>query len=94
MSIETSNIVAQGKDQVCAEVDGEVVMMSIQKGNYYGLDTVGGRIWELIAEPRQVSELCDSLASEYEVDRTILEADVLRFLNEMDEQGLIESRVA
>ena len=57
-------------------------MMNISKGNYYGLDTVGGRVWESIAEPKQVGELFDALVTEYTVDRATCEADVLRFLIE------------
>lgn len=90
MPVDLNSEVVQSKDQVCTEVDGEVVMMSIQKGNYYSLDTVGGVIWERLAQPCRVSELCDALLVEYEVDRATCEADVLRFLSEMENQGLIE----
>lgn len=92
MTIETGSIVVQGQEQICAEVDGEVVMMSIAQGHYYGLDDIGGRVWQLIAEPRRVSDLCERLVAEFAVDRATCEADVLRFLNEMEAQRLIESR--
>lgn len=92
MAIDAGSTVVQSKDQICAEVDGEVVMMSIEKGNYYGLDTIGGRIWELIVEPCTVNEVCDRLVAEFAVDRATCEADVLRFLNEMEAQRLIELR--
>ena len=92
MTIELDSIVVQGKEQICAEVDGEVVMMSIAQGNYYGLDSIGGRVWDLIAEPRKVSDMCGLLIGEFAVDRATCEADVLRFLNDLDAQHLIESR--
>lgn len=94
MSVDLNSVVVQGKDQVCAEVDGEVVMMSVQKGNYYGLDNVGGRVWDLIAEPRRVSEVVDALLAEYHVDQATCAADLLRFLGELENQGLIEIRAA
>lgn len=92
MAIAVDSVVVQSEEQICAEVDGEVVMMSIGQGNYYGLDSVGGRVWELIAQPRCVDDLCDQLVAEYAVDRTTCEADVLRFLEDMAEQKLIEVR--
>jgi len=92
MNIELDSVVVQGREQICAEVDGEVVMMSITQGHYYGLDSIGGRVWELIAEPCSVRELCDRLVVEFAVDRAVCEADVLRFLNDMVAQKLIDTR--
>jgi hypothetical protein len=92
VAVDLNSIVVQGREQVSAEVDGEVVMMSVAQGNYYGLAGIGGRIWELIAEPRRVSEVCQALVAEYRVDRATCEADALRFLNDMADHGLIECR--
>jgi hypothetical protein len=41
---------------------------------HYGLEEVGARIWELIAEPRTVGEICDTLLDEYESSRTPVNA--------------------
>lgn len=90
MAIALQNVVAQSSDPICAEVDGEVVMMSIAKGNYYGLDAVGGRVWQLIATPSTVAAVCETLMAEFAVERAACEADVLRFLEDLRAQGLIE----
>jgi hypothetical protein len=87
--IDLSSVVAQGNDHVAAEVDGEVVMMSVRKGNYYGLDLIGSRIWELIQEPKAVSELCTELTDQFDVDQSQCESDVLKFLNDLAAQDLI-----
>jgi len=92
MAIALQNTVAQSSDPICAEVDGEVVMMSIAKGNYYGLDAVGGRIWQLLAAPVTVASVCETLLAEFAVERATCEADVLRFLEDLQVQGLIEVR--
>ena len=91
MIVEADSIVAQSTEQVAEEIDGEVVMMSIPRGSYYGLDGVGARIWGLINEPRRVSDLCEVLLTEYDVERASCETQVLRFLNDMVAQGLVES---
>ena len=89
MTIEISSVVRQSEQQVAAEVDGEVVMMSIESGNYYGLDEVGSRIWALLETPTTVTRVCDTLMDEFEVERTTLEGHVLQFLKQLAEQGLI-----
>jgi hypothetical protein len=89
MSIEISSVVRQSEEQVAAEVDGEVVMMSIEQGNYYGIDEVGSRVWALIEQPTAVGAICDALEAEFDVERATCEADVLKFIEELAEQGLI-----
>lgn len=89
MTIELSSIVTQGNDPICTEVDGETVMMSIEKGNYYGLNGVGSRIWQLIATPMSVLQLCEKILEEFAVDRETCEADLLKFLNQLEQQNLI-----
>jgi len=89
MTIAMSSVVHQSDEQVAAEVDGEVVMMSVERGNYYGLDEVGSRIWALIDSPKRVAEVCDILVSEFDVERATCEGDVVRFLEELADQGLV-----
>ena len=90
VTIEMSSVIRQSEQQVSAEVDGEVVMMSVEQGSYYGLDEVGSRIWELTGTPSTVDAICDALVVEYQVERSVCERDVIRFLEEMAEQGLVE----
>jgi hypothetical protein len=53
---------------------------------------VGARVWQLLAEPRSVSSVADAIVSEYDVDRTRCQADILVLLEELLDQGLIEVR--
>ena len=92
MTIDMSSWVQRGQGQAYTEIDGEVVMMTIDSGKYYGLAGIGSRIWVLIEQPMEVSKLCGLLLDEFEVDRETCEADLLVFLNEMETQGLLEVR--
>lgn len=68
----------------------ETVLLDLASGIYFGLDPVGSRIWSLIESPRPISEIRDELLKEYEVDETTCENEVLRFLNQAAERGLID----
>ncbi len=83
-------VVAHGEDLVSCELDGEVVLMSIENGSYFRIDEIGSRIWTLLDEPRRVSDLCDLLMLEFDVARGQCESDVLNFLNQMRADQLIE----
>ncbi|MBT3878989.1 MAG: lasso peptide biosynthesis PqqD family chaperone [Candidatus Scalindua sp.] len=88
--IDLNSVVAQSEDQVSTELDGETVLMSIEQGNYYGMDKVLSRIWALIEKPIPVSTLCDRLIDEYNVERETCEQDVLNVLNDLTKENLLK----
>jgi hypothetical protein len=91
-SIALHSIVVAGKDQVSSDLAGETVLLSMSSAHYYGFEGVGSRIWELVAEPMRVSDICNAIGNEYDVTAERCEADVLGFLRALDEKGLIEVR--
>ena len=90
--ISTSSVVSATKDQVSSDLAGETILLSMQSAMYYGLDEVASRIWELVRDPIQVSEISETIAREYDVERLRCEADVIEFLRELETKGLIEVR--
>lgn len=77
------------KDQLAADVDREVVILSIERGSYYGLDDIGSEIWQLLEAPIAVSAVCDALAEKYDASRAVIERDVLALLEQLAAEGLI-----
>ena len=71
-------------------VDGELVMMDVEKGVYFGLDAIGTDVWNRLEAPVTAAELADALAQDYEADTATIERDVLALLSRMAEQGLVE----
>lgn len=90
--IMLNDIVEQCDGNIVSDMDGEKVMLSIQKGKYYNLGEMGGQIWERIKEPIIVSELIDHLLSEYNVKKDECERQVLSFLNLLLKEELITSK--
>ena len=39
------------------DVSGEVVLLNLQSGVYYGLDPVGSRMWQLLMEQRPLDDV-------------------------------------
>lgn len=83
--------VRQHPDQIAAEADGEVLMMHIASGSYFGLNEVASFIWNALAQPRSVGELCAAVTAEFEVDEAECRRDVLRFVQSMLDDGLAET---
>jgi hypothetical protein len=94
MSERMSNdsIIVAVEGQVSSDLGGEVAILDLKVGVYYGLDEVGARVWELIQEPRAVGDVRDVLIEEYDVEPERCERDLFALLERLAEQGLIEVR--
>jgi hypothetical protein len=71
------------------EIDGEVVMLSIENSEYYGMDKVGSRIWQLLEKPMLFKELVTKLMDEYEVTEEQCRMDTLGFVKKMTDKKLL-----
>lgn len=67
----------------------ELVMMDIEKGQYFSLNKVATRIWDLLEKPLDLKELCETLRLEYEVDEEQCQREVKEHLAEMIKLGLV-----
>ena len=71
------------------EVGGETVLLDLASEQYFGLDSVGTRIWTLLNEGVGAAAVVDTLLGEYEVERATLAADVDELLARLASAGLI-----
>ncbi len=72
------------------DMDGEVVVLDLARGEYYGLNEVGSRIWTLLAQCKTLAQVLQSLTEEYEVTAAQVETDMLAFIAELQSRGLVE----
>ena len=72
--------------------DEGVVVLNPNDGQYFSLDDVGGRIWELCEGDRTVAEIANVLAEEYDADASVIQADALELLRELRAEGLVTVR--
>jgi hypothetical protein len=88
--IDLETTLVRNRELTSAVVDGDVVLFSAQAGAYFALNRVGSGIWDLLAEPRQVGDLLDSLIQGYQVDRTEAARDVIPFLQSLTEHRVLQ----
>ena len=89
-AISGNSTVVAVKQQVSSEMGDEAVILHLKAGVYYGLDSVGARIWALIQEPKTVDQIKDAILNEYDVEPDQCERDVLALLDELAAEDLIE----
>ncbi|AEG01982.1 PqqD family protein [Methylomonas methanica] len=88
--LSLSSAIRRSENSLSAEVDDTVVLMSIQQGAYYSLDSIGAEIWRRLDRPMLVTELCAILKQEYDAEPTTIQRDVLALLESLDKECLIE----
>ena len=89
MALTVQSHVVVSDDQVSTSVGGEVVILGMHDGVYYGLDPVGARIWQLLQTPRAVSEIVAAIVSEFAVTPLQCETDALVLLSDLMTRGLV-----
>ena len=90
LPLQTSVTVVACKDGfIEAEIDDEIVALSIEQGTCYGMNRVASRIWNLLAKPIRISDLCATLVASYRVDHDVCKRQVLDLLEELRAEGLI-----
>lgn len=88
--ITTDTFIQRVDDFVTSELeDDSLVMMCLEKNAYYGLESVGKRIWEMLEEKTSTGKIIDELMSEFDVDKEQCEKDVLSLLSDLQKENII-----
>lgn len=72
--------------------DGRTVLLDVDRQRYFGIDEVGTRIWELLAQEESAEAIIARMADEYDAPRERIAADVERFLGGLVTSRLVEAR--
>jgi hypothetical protein len=83
---DRSVVATQG--HLASRVGGQLVILGVTSGRYYGLNAVGARVWELIQEERSVGALQAALLSEFDVAPERLALDIAALLDSFVCEGL------
>ena len=89
LEINLDTIINKNLEIDDTDLDGEKVMMNLDKGEYFMMNEVGSRIWEIISEPINVKGIIENLCSEYEVDEETCKDTVVEFLGRLNNAELI-----
>jgi len=78
-----NSLISRREGWIAAWVDENLIMMHAESKFYLNLTGSGGRVWELLESPRSVSDLCETLGREFEIDPEAARPEVLAFLDQL-----------
>jgi hypothetical protein len=90
--ITPQTVIARSPSVVTSEVDGEVLMMSIEQGRYFALNEVASDVWQRLESPCSFADLIDGLAASYDAGPAVITADMIVLLRDMLARDVIVLR--
>lgn len=89
--LDPAATLVRSQDMIATEVDGEIVLISLDDGRYYGLDSVASEIWRRLETPKRADALCGELQTHFEGDPETIAREAMEFLKIMTDQRLISA---
>jgi hypothetical protein len=74
------------------QFDDEMLLLDLNRGEYYALNVVGARMWGGLAEGKTPEEIASALAGEYDVEAAVLLRDCLSLVDDLVSRGLLVRR--
>ena len=88
--VNIGSVITKNQEIDDTDLDGEKVMMNLDKGQYFMMNEVGSRIWELIEGNTPIVNIIAALTNEYDVDEETCESTVIEFLGRLKNADLIK----
>lgn len=92
--VNLNSTITKRVDLLETELENETVIMHVKSGQYLDLKDVTSDIWRRLAQPTRISDLLDELVSEYDVEASICETEVLAFMAQLVDADLVEVTTA
>jgi len=70
-------------------IDGELILVNMEKGCYFSTDEVGANIWELVESGHTVAEILEALRFRYDGDPAEISKYVFAFLERLETEELV-----
>ena len=72
-----------------SDVGDGIVLLHLRSNSYFGLNTVGATVWQLLQEPQSVPELIDELLARFDVTPERCRTEVMDVLTRLHAADLV-----
>jgi pyrroloquinoline quinone biosynthesis protein D len=88
-TINHETVPRQATRVVAQQAAGKWVLLDIKSGQYYALDPVAGRIWQLCDGTRSVRQIAEVVCGEYDAAGDSVEDDIVELVSELAAESLL-----
>ena len=89
MSLTVNSILVHEPGLSATEVDGRIVVLSLQAASYFDLNKVASEIWGMLSRPCSIEHILQELSQHHDVDIEVMTRDVMSFLQSLVTQRLV-----
>jgi hypothetical protein len=91
MTVSTSTTLAKSPGVLAQKepTDSTLVLLNPRNGEYYTLEAVGPRVWQLFDGKRTISDIATAIAGEYDESPDVIANDVLELAQELMDAQLV-----
>lgn len=90
MTLSLDQTVTITSETLASELGGELVLLNLASGVYFGLDETGTRMWSVMTGGGTIQEALNVLLSEYDVDPELLKRDLTSLIERLAAKGLVQ----
>jgi len=87
--LSTNTILHKSENQVSCELDGETVLLDLDSGRYFAMDTVAADIWARLEQPQSIAQLVTELSDAYDCKGADVEADVQAYIKQLVDRNML-----
>ncbi len=88
--ISINDTVVPADSVVARKVGEDMVLLDLESGQYFGLDAVGSRFWQLLEKSEQpLSDIGEAIHAEYDAIQEDIDQDLVLLANSLAERNLI-----
>ncbi len=87
--LSEQNVLRHSDDVIAQTMKAETILFDVTGGEYYSLNELGARTWELLDGSRTVGALIEVLRSEYDAPAETIQKDVIVLLEDLMREKLL-----
>jgi hypothetical protein len=81
--LSAHSVLKHSDDVIAQTIKSETILFDVTGGEYYSLNELGARTWELLDGSRSVGSLVEILTAEYDAPTKTIEKDVVTLLEDL-----------
>ena len=87
--LDLNSPVSVSSSQASSELLGEVVILELESGVYYGLNETGSLIWSLLQSDKSLVEIQELILAEYDIEPEQCTQYIIKLVKKLEEKGLV-----
>jgi Coenzyme PQQ synthesis protein D (PqqD) len=85
-------LVELGDDVTWCDVQGDVVILNLGTGTYFGLEGAGGQMWRELVAHGSIEKTLEVLTKQFDAEPEVLRRDLEALVHQLAEKGLLNPK--